>query len=462
MMLKKIVLSDRGALLVDTILSETDWEISLLIVDDFGHHKERYEKNPRVKKTLNMSELISWNGPCNLDNIVVQKYLHLFNIGDYGSRRLCDDFHFSHYQFYLGIGYWEMFFKNHTVDACIITNTLHGFINDYILEAISRDKGIPCYNVFYHFIDYFGIYNINTEKLCPISVNINENIHLDKIAEYRNTFNYDELKDIPYSQIAKCVYKIFGAKGIRIVSFLIRGKQSIHYRECTLTEYLKTCREIKRKQKYVLSKYSKFDTKTKYIAYFLHYEPEAVVTGNSPILDSQLIQIKMLSEALPAGWVLYVKEHPDLYEKFNSWELEYQIPTLPTFYTKFFYDKICSFKNVKLVHYKTSATNMIQMSQAVSTIAGTVMSEAVLYGKPILCFAGKRHVYYYDKHIFHIGSDTDIQNALQNIIAGYTPNYENIANTCAKYLFPANDVGKSGIIATIDAILSQNNIKTYD
>lgn len=38
MILKKIVLSDRGALLIDTILSETDWEISLLIVDDFGHH----------------------------------------------------------------------------------------------------------------------------------------------------------------------------------------------------------------------------------------------------------------------------------------------------------------------------------------------------------------------------------------------------------------------------------------
>ena len=52
MILKKIVLSDRGALLIDTILSETDWEISLLIVDDFGHHKEHYEKNPRVKKIL--------------------------------------------------------------------------------------------------------------------------------------------------------------------------------------------------------------------------------------------------------------------------------------------------------------------------------------------------------------------------------------------------------------------------
>ena len=462
MILKKIVLSDRGALLIDTILSETDWEISLLIVDDFGHHKEHYEKNPRVKKILRMSDLIFWNGLCNIDSAIVGKYLYLFNIGDYGSRRLCDDFHFSHYQFYLGISYWEMFFRNNTVDACIITNTLHGFINDYILETISRDKGIPCYNVFYHFIDQFGIYNINTEKLCSISVDKRESIHLDKIVGYRNEFNYDKLKDVPYPQIAKLVYKIFGAKGIRIVSFLVRGKQPIHYRECTLAEYLKAYYKIKRMQKYVLSKYSEFDTHKKYVVYFLHYEPEAVITGNSPIIDSQLIHIKMLSDALPKGWILYVKEHPDLYEKFNSWELEYQIPILPTFYTKFFYDKLCSFKNVKLVHYKISASSMIKKAQAVPTIAGTVMSEAVLYEKAILCFAGRRHVYYYDENIFHIDSTADIQNAFQKIIAGYKPNYENIVNACSKYLFPANDAGKSRIITTINDILSQENIKTYD
>lgn len=273
--MKKIVLSDRGALLVDTILTNTNWEILLLIVDDFGHHKERFIGNPRIKMVLTMSELINWNGCCYIESSIIKKGLHLFNIGDYGSRRIMDDLHFSHYQFYIGIGFWESFFNNNHVDICIITNTLHGFINDYILEYISKEKEIPCYNVFYHFIDKLGTYNINKEKLCSIPKGENGNINLNEIAGYKEKFDHDELKDIPHQKIAKVVYKAFGAKGIRIVSFLVRGKQFIHYRECTLTDYLKACHKIRKMQRYVQTKYSEWNEQDKYVIYFLHYEPEA-------------------------------------------------------------------------------------------------------------------------------------------------------------------------------------------
>lgn len=444
--MKKIVLSDRGCLFVDNILEKTDWEITLLIVDDFGHHKEKYVGNDRIKKITTFSEIINWNGECDLDKEEVMKYLHLFNIGDYGSRRIRDDYHFSHYQFYIGIAFWKWFFNNNKVDMCVITNTIHGFANDYLLEAYCMQMNMPCYNIFYHFIDKFGVFDAIKQELAPVNNAVKGNIDIEKIAQYRSSFNYEELGDIPYKKIAKVVYKIWGAKGIRYCAFLLRGKQSIHYRECTLKDYRGAIKAIKSTKKEVSRLYTEPDYEKNYLVSFLHFEPEAVLTGNAQIIDSQLMHIRMLADKLPEGWVLYVKEHPDLYQKINSWRLEYHIPVVPTFYTEYFYKALTTIPNVQLVHYKTPASEMIKHSKGIATVAGTVMSEAICMNKPIFMFADKRHVYCLNKDVFHIQSSNDIANAIGKVQEGFVPNYDNISELCDTYLAGSDDNGKNAII----------------
>lgn len=49
--------------------------------------------------------------------------------------------------------------------------------------------------------------------------------------------------------------------------------------------------------------YQKVDYNEKYIVYFLHFEPEAVVVHNANTVDSQLINILILAKSLPkATW----------------------------------------------------------------------------------------------------------------------------------------------------------------
>ena len=457
-MMKKIILSDRGCLFADEILKYTDWEIQLLIVDDFGHHKEKYNANNRIKQIIKYSELMDWDGPFVLDQNDVESYLHLFNVGDYGARRTNDNFHYAHFQFYHSIAFWNNYLDSHNIDFCIVTNTLHGFENDYILEEVCRKRKIQCFNLFYHFIDKIGLFEINSGSLCKLKASDDSQIDISKVADYRSSFDYDVLRDIPFPRIARFVYKIWGAKGIRYAAFLLKREQNIHYNICTFSKYKFSLKRIKEVQKYVRSLYREVDCTKKYLIYFLHFEPEAVVTANSQVIDSQIVQIRMISEQLPSGWILYVKEHPDTYAKINSWEMEYFIPEMPTFYSEYFYDKISRFKNVVLVDYKLSAKDLITNCEGIATIAGTVMTEAIVQNKPVLMFAENRHVYSYNNDIFHIHSSEDIQRAIKKIRNGMTPDYSNIPTLVNEFLANSDECGKKRIIMSIDD-LESNRVK---
>lgn len=448
-MQKNIVVSDRGCLIIDEILENSNWIVSLLIVDDFGHHKEKYNDNERIKKIMTLSEIMKWNGKFDLDKKEVDNYLRKFNVGDYGSRRIRDDYHYSHFQFYQGIAFWKFFFDNNHVDFCIITNQIHGFVNDYMLEEVAFHNEIETYNITYPFVDKSAVYSAKEKELILLNSGRTNCFNIDDVANYRENYDYNYLFDVPFPKIAKLVYKLFGAKGIRYVAFLARGSHEIHYRSCSFNDYRSSFKEIKTMNKYVQKKYSKINYTDNYIVYFLHFEPEAVVTANSQYIDSQLVQVKMLSDSLPTGWKVYVKEHPDIYENINSWALEYHIPVMPTFYTKYFYDKLLSFENVKLVNYKVSAGNLIENCKAVSTIAGTVMTEAIDKCKPVLMFSDNRHIYSKSKDVFSISSLQALKNAICEINKGFIPKYDDIRNLCEKYLVDTNKSGRLQIIKTI-------------
>lgn len=244
------------------------------------------------------------------------------------------------------------------------------------------------------------------------------------------------------------IYKLFGSYGVRLASFLVRGKYPIHYHESDFISYWRTIKHIKKMQKYVNKLYEPYNKEIPFLVYFLHFEPEAVLTGNADVIDSQLFYIRMLAQALPEGYCLYVKEHPDLY-KINMWEMEYHIPCMETFYTKYFYDQIKKIKNVKLINYHISASELIKNSKAVSTIAGTVLSEAVIEKKPIIIFSGKKHIYTYDQNVFSPISAIEVKECVKKISEGYEPDYSLIPKLIEKYLFDRNERGECEVIREI-------------
>ena len=456
-----IILSDRGRVLIDEILQITNWKIKLLVLDDFAEHKDRYLNNGRIEKLVTLTEILETDVTLNVDFRDIENYLKLFHIGDYGYRRINDNIYFSHYQFYIAYSFWHSFFSKNLVDFCIVTDNNHGFSSDYMLEEMAKQRGICTYNVYNHFWGRCAIYSVSNS--CILKKNKQEeynNINIKELANYTRHINRDKgLENPKRSRLVNIVrigiYRLFGACGLRIFTLLYRGDCYIHYRYSNIYSYVKVWKHFKKLTKYVSSLYRFFNSSKPFFVYFLHFEPEAVITQQAEIIDSQLFYIRLIAQSLPDGYVLYVKEHPDLY-KINELSLEYHIPVMDTFYTRYFYDELVKIKQVTLISYKVSATELIKKSKGIFTIAGTVMSEAIMYNKPIIMFAGKRHLYTYDSSIFNPHSSEEIKEAVDEIINGYIPDYSKLQSLLEMHLF-AND--KQGKIEIINSIINNFHLK---
>jgi capsular polysaccharide biosynthesis protein len=122
--------------------------------------------------------------------------------------------------------------------------------------------------------------------------------------------------------------------------------------------------------------------KEKFVLFPLHVTPEATLLGSVPELADQFWMIKNLSMSLPAGVLLYVKEHP---HQQIGLGLDYD-----------FYRRVLSLPNVRLVSGRVGADSLYRHPNcvAVAVIAGTVGLEAALRRVPVFVFG---------KPIYHRG-----------------------------------------------------------
>lgn len=176
------------------------------------------------------------------------------------------------------------------------------------------------------------------------------------------------------------------------------------------------------------------------MVYFLHVEPEAFIQINT-IFESQLAVIKMLSETLPTGWKLYVKEHPAQFDV-NSDLGYYHMVDMPRFKTKEFYKKIASMPNVELVDINVKSEVLVENAQAVSSILGTVFFESVLKNKPVIMFSDQNLVAFM-RDSFVINSFDDCRNAMEKIANGFTPDYSDADEVIKKYVFKGEYIAEN-------------------
>jgi hypothetical protein len=108
-------------------------------------------------------------------------------------------------------------------------------------------------------------------------------------------------------------------------------------------------------------------------AYFpLHFEPEEVILNRADFFSDQLSVIKNISQSLPIGMNLFVKEHPAM--KLVGWR------------DRDYYKKIIEMPNVTFFHPSVSTESLLQNSSLVITIAGSTGLEAAFYQKPSVVF----------------------------------------------------------------------------
>lgn len=103
----------------------------------------------------------------------------------------------------------------------------------------------------------------------------------------------------------------------------------------------------------------------------LHMEPEATILMYSPWLRNQIELCRLISQALPVGVSLLIKENPKMkYLRSNS-----------------FYKKLKKLHNILLVSPKIESKLLIDKSIGVISLAGNASLEAAILGKHSMCFA---------------------------------------------------------------------------
>lgn len=164
------------------------------------------------------------------------------------------------------------------------------------------------------------------------------------------------------------------------------------------------------------------DFSKKYIYIPLHFQPERTTCPQGKLFVFQEIMIKMISEAIPDDWVIYVKEHP--------WQMSRGRRIA-------FYKNILELKNINFVSRQTKSSSLIINSKAVSVICGTSGWESIFYKKPVLVF-GNIFFKYLDG-AFEIKTNKELKKALEKIISDKiildNNNLIQFLNCCDRYFF---------------------------
>ena len=164
------------------------------------------------------------------------------------------------------------------------------------------------------------------------------------------------------------------------------------------------------------------DFSKKYIYIPLHFQPERTTCPQGKLFVFQEIMIKMISEAIPDDWVIYVKEHP--------WQMSRGRRIA-------FYKNILELKNVNFVSRQIKSSSLIINSKAVSVICGTSGWESIFYKKPVLVF-GNIFFKYFDG-AFEIKTNKELKKVLEKIISDKiildNNNVIQFLNCCDRYFF---------------------------
>jgi len=129
------------------------------------------------------------------------------------------------------------------------------------------------------------------------------------------------------------------------------------------TRVARTIRKKIAKHLYVEPNYEE-----KYIFYPLHIETDAQILARCPQFQDQSGLVKVLSDYLPVGYRLYIKEHPN-----NEGGMELKK-----------LKKIANLPNVKLIKANTHSHTLIENSKAIITVNSNAGWEGILYEKPVI------------------------------------------------------------------------------
>jgi hypothetical protein len=170
------------------------------------------------------------------------------------------------------------------------------------------------------------------------------------------------------------------------------------------------------------------DLAAPFVYFALHYQPERTSCPDGDRFSDQFLAVSLVAAALPRGWRLYVKEHPSQFSYLGQGELSRWAE---------YYDELAALPGVRLVPTSVSSFELIDRSRAVASVAGAVGWEALVRGKPALCFGAAW--YGACRGAYRLESADDARAAFAAIESGAKPSRDDVL----AYAGALEDIGRT-------------------
>jgi hypothetical protein len=173
-----------------------------------------------------------------------------------------------------------------------------------------------------------------------------------------------------------------------------------------------------------------------YVLCALSYQPEKTTSPMGGHFVNQLLMIKMLRQAMPPHWKLYVKDHISQFSWYTGFGEQHRSPA--------YYDEIRALPGTELVSLFYDTFNLIDHAKAVATVTGSIGFEALIRKKPVLTFG-----YPWYKNCegeLYSGRLSELKEHMARIEQGYTPAPEKVRafiEVIQEHTFPGVVGGKT-------------------
>ena len=188
-----------------------------------------------------------------------------------------------------------------------------------------------------------------------------------KIIQKKSKEGYSEKKSSRYKALAKFFFSGTSESYKKRFSYYGRSKSAL-----LKEKILRKIQKVKI-ESYIDKKFlKKIQPETKFVYFPLHSEPERALLIGAPFFDDQFSMILYVSKCIPAGYKLYVKDHPAM--KKYMWR------------SKSYYQNLIDVPNVEFLHPSVNRDDIMKKCDLVIGVGGTPVLEACFFKKPSIMF----------------------------------------------------------------------------
>jgi hypothetical protein len=293
--------------------------------------------------------------------------------------------------------------KNTQPDRIIFMAITHQ-MNTWIFGRCAELTGIPVYfsqrcplpwrAMAFRGIDEQQIINVSSEETHPVKTVLSE-----KTREFIANNALDYKYAIPWG--SRDLHRLSGYKN----SLMYRQLKILLSKDLKMTanNILRIYRHNRLYKEY--SRHSSRIPNNPYVVLFLHFQPEATTLPLGGTFVQQWLAIRALSDGIPEGISLVVKEHPAMF--WFSLQESFRNPD--------FYRAIRSLGNATLVDLESDPFDLIDNSVAVATITGTVGVQALCRKRPVMIFGNA--AYRDCPGVFNVRNAHDVRLAMEQLLS---------------------------------------------